>query len=319
MNQSILTLLKDKFGKAKAVSGGSYRIPCPTCDPKDSKKMKRYVSPGWKYSRCFICEKSIELDDIFGEKVEFTRTANEQEEVEYKYAKILPYSTAFKLSEINTDSAVLRFLRKDHLHNLNYYDSLGIRYIPETGGINIRFDSGFTVNTADSLFFPVFDKSAEYAGWQIRFIPETWNGDRFQFMRYMHLFPKGEHLFNYHFAKAYKDVVVVEGVKKALKLANAVATLGKGISEKQKQLIQEWKTITLILDGEDSAQKLAKQIQHEFKQNGRTCVNIDPRDYGFESPDDTTTEQLQQIIQNAYSKRLQLFGRVKEETSTQAV
>lgn len=306
MNQKVLDLLKTKYGKAKAVSGGSYRIPCPTCDPKDSKKMKRYVSPGWKFSRCFICSQTISLDDIFGENVVFDREQSDSEEVEYKYAKILPYNSAVKLSELATDSPVMRFLSKDHLYNLDYYESLGIRYIPETGGLNIQFDSGFTVNTADSLFFPVFDKTTEYVGWQIRFIPETWNGDRFQFMRYMHLFPKGEHLFNYHFAKNYKDVVVVEGVKKALKLANAVATFGKGISDKQKQLIQEWKTITLVLDGEDSTQKLAREIQQEFKQNGRKCVNIDLRQYGFESPDDTTSQQLQEIIQNAHSGRKQL-------------
>lgn len=302
MNQKIRDLLKAKFGAVKAVSGGSYRIPCPTCDPKDSKKMKRYVSPGWTDSRCFICEKAVPLAELLGENVVFDRTYNDEEAVEYKYAKILPYSDAFKLSELPESHPALQFMGKDHLHNFAYYDSLGIRYISSTGGMNISFDSGFTVNTADSLFFPMFAKDTSYAGWQLRFIPGTWNGDRFQFMRYMHLFPKGDHLFNYHFAKQYKDVVVVEGVKKALKLANAVATLGKGISDKQKQLIQEWKQITLILDGEDSTQELAREIQAEFRQNGRKCVNIDLRKHGFDSPDDTTTEQLQRIIQLEYAQ-----------------
>ncbi len=296
MNQKVRDLLKAKFGKIKAVSGGSYRIPCPTCDPKNSKKMKRYVTPGRSTSRCFICEESMPIADLLGEGITFNREYVADEEVEYKYAKILPYSEAVKLSDVPANHPVMQFMFKDHLSNVAYYDSLGIRYITATGGINITFDSGYTVNTADSLFFPVFDKDQSYAGWQLRFIPGTWNGDRFQFMRYMHLFPKGDHLFNYHFAKKYADVVVVEGVKKALKLANAVATLGKGIASKQKQLIQEWKTITLILDGEDSTQELAREIQQEFKANGRRCINIDLRKYGFESPDDTTTEQLQAII-----------------------
>ena len=301
MNQKVRDLLKTKFGKVKSVSGGSYRIPCPTCDPKNSKKMKRYVSPGWSDSRCFICEESIPIAELLGENVQFERSHSDDSEVEYKYAKILPYSEAIKLSEIPAAHPVIQFLLKDHLDNFRYYDSMGIRYITATGGTNIVFDSGYTVNTADSLFFPVFGKDQSYAGWQIRFIPGTWNGDRFQFMRYMHLFPKGDHLFNYHFAKSHKDVVVVEGAKKALKLANAVATLGKGISANQKQLIQEWKTITLILDGEDSTQELAREIQQEFKANGRRCVNIDLRNYGFESPDDTTTEQLQAIILKEYA------------------
>jgi hypothetical protein len=303
MNQNIKDLLKSKFGKVKAVSGGSYRIPCPTCDPKNGKKMKRYVSPGWSDSRCFICEEVLSLDKLLGENVKFDRECVEDEKVEYKYAKILPYSNAVKLSDLPSSAPVIQFMLKDHLANFPYYDSLGIRYIPTGCGANLSFDSGFTVNTAESLFFPVFSKDQSYAGWQLRFIPGTWNGDRFQFMRYMHLFPKGDHVFNYHFAKQYDNVVVVEGVKKALKLGNAVATLGKGISTKQKQLIQEWKTITLILDGEDSTQELATEIQCEFIANGRKCVNIDLRHYGFESPDDTTTEQLQDIIIKEHARR----------------
>jgi hypothetical protein len=303
MNLKIRDLLKAKFGKVKPVSGGSFRIPCPTCDPKNGKKMKRYVSPGWSDSRCFICEETIPIAKLLGENVQFDREYVDDEEVEYKYAKILPYTAAMKLSELSTSAPVIQFMHKDSLYNLAYYDSLGIRYIPTGGGSNISFDSGFTVNTAESLFFPVFGKDGSYVGWQLRFIPGTWNGDRFQFMRYMHLFPKGDHLFNYHLAKQYKDVVVVEGVKKALKLGNSVATLGKGISQAQKQLIQEWKTVTLILDGEDSTQELARDIADEFRQNGRKCVNIDLRDYGYESPDDTTTEQLQHIIQQEHARQ----------------
>jgi 5S rRNA maturation endonuclease (ribonuclease M5) len=303
MNQNVLELLKSKFGRVRAVSGGSFRIPCPTCDPKNGKKMKRYVSPGWSDSRCFICEQAVPIHELVGEHIIFERENLDSVVVEYKYAKILPYNDTIKLGDMSPDHPAITFLAKDHLANLAYYDSLGIRYITSTGGMNLDFDSGFIVNTADSLFFPIFGKDGTYEGWQIRFIPGTWNGDRFQFMRYMHLFPKGDHLFNYHFAKQYKDVVVVEGVKKALKLANAVATLGKGISTKQKQLIQEWKTITIILDGEDSTQELARELQAEFRSNGRKCINIDLRDYGFESPDDTTSEELQSIIQKEHAKQ----------------
>jgi hypothetical protein len=306
MNQKVKELLKSKFGKAKSVSGGSWRVVCPTCEPKNSKKMKRYISPGWPMSNCFICNQLIPIQDLLGSDT--TRFANSKptetnDEEEYKYAKAIPYTASIKLSELGTSEPVIHFLQKDHLYNTAYYDSLGIRYIPSNGGINIPFDSGFVVNTAESLFFPVFDKRGEYVGWQLRFIPGTWNGDRFQFMRYMHLFPKGDYLFNHNFAKQYTNVVVVEGVKKALKLGNAVATLGKGISDKQKQLIQEWKTITLILDGEDSTQELAEEIKKEFQINGRKCVNVDLRKYGFESPDEATTEQLQTIIKQEHAEQ----------------
>jgi hypothetical protein len=309
VNGKVKDLLKLKFGAVKSVSGGSYRIACPTCDPKNSKKMKRYVSASWPSSNCFICNQVVPIDQLLGKDIRLEPIQAEHKEQEYKYAEILPYSHTVKLADLQSSMPDIQFLTNDHLFNFEYYDSLGIRYIPAGGGINIQFDSGFTVNTAESLFFPVFGKDNNYAGWQLRFIPGTWNGDRFQFMRYMHLFPKGNHLFNYAFAKQYKDVVVVEGVKKALKLANAVATLGKGISSTQKQLIQEWKTITLVLDGEDATQELARQIQEEFTRNGRRCVNIDLRQYGFESPDDTTTEQLQNIIQQEHAKRRAAISR----------
>lgn len=296
MNQKVRELLKNKFGKVKPVGGGSFRIPCPTCDPNHSKKMKRYLSPGWDTSRCFICEQTIPISDLLGNTEEFKRAAGEIDEPDYPYATIVPYTSCIELTSLPTNHPAVLFLNKDHLHNYEYYKSLGIRYIPGNGGSDIRFDSGFTVNTSDSLFFPVFSKDTTYAGWQLRFIPGTLNGDKFQFMRYMHLFPKGDHLFNYHGAKRYDSVVVVEGVKKALKLANSVATLGKGISEKQKQLIQEWKNIILVLDAEPSTQELAKEIQYEFRINGRRCVNVDLALYGFDSPDETTTEQLNDII-----------------------
>jgi hypothetical protein len=305
VNQRVKELLKTKFGGVKSVSGGGYRVVCPTCDPKNAKKMKRYINPGWAQSNCFVCDEAIPLEQLLGENVKFERREDGlDDDEENKYAKSLPYNSAVKLSEIQDKMhPVIQFMLKDHLGNFDYYDSLGIRYIPMNGGINIHFDnSSFVVNTAESLFLPVFSKDNNFAGWQLRFIPGTWNGDRFQFMRYMHLFNKGKHLFNYAFAKNYPSVVVVEGVKKALKLANAVATLGKGISETQKQLIQEWRHITLILDGEDSTQELARDIQYEFIQNGRNCVNIDLRKYGYDSPDETPTEVLQTIIKTEHDE-----------------
>jgi hypothetical protein len=305
VNQRVKELLKLKFGKVKSVSGGGYRISCPTCDPKHSKKMKRYISPEWSTSNCFICNERIPIAELLGENVVLERNIETEEEEENKYAKLLPYTNALKLSELtDRNHPAIQFMLKDHLSNFEYYDSLGIRYIPSDGGINIGFDnSNFVVNTSEALFFPVFAKDNTFAGWQLRFMPGTWNGDRFQFMRYMHLFNKGKHLFNYALAKRYESVVVVEGVKKALKLANAVATLGKGISDAQKQLIQEWKYITIILDGEDKTQELANEIKDEFIRNGRKCVNIDLRPYGYDSPDETPSEVLQAIIQTEYAKQ----------------
>lgn len=302
-NPAVLNLLRTKFSKAKTASGGNYRIPCPTCEAKDRNKMKRYVSPDWSTSNCFICGKLVKLSDLLNLRdFEFCAggTARDNEEPEYPYAKIKPFEVLEDLRNLSAGHEAIDFLGKDHLNNHQYYASLGIGYIPLNGGKNIKFESGYTINTANSLYFPV-TFMGEYVGWQLRFIPGTVNGERLQHMRYLHLFPKGEYLFNYDQAKRYKHLVVVEGVKKALKGVNFVATFGKGISAAQKQLIQEWKKITLLLDGEDKTQEMARELANEINFNGKTCINIDPRDYGFSSPDEATGKQLQTTLTSVWA------------------
>ena len=303
-NAKVLKILKDRFGKAKAVSGGNYRVICPTCEAKDSKKMKRYISPAWPMSNCFICNELVKVEDLLKNKnFEFQNCPSEKDtnEESYPYAKDAPFKEILMFRDMPEAHPAISFLKKDYLTDFDYYAELMVGYIPANGGINITFESGFTINTGDSIFFPV-THNKDFVGWQLRFVPGTPNGERLQYMRYLHLFPKGDYLFNYTNAKKYDQVVVVEGAKKALKLKNAVATLGKGISSTQKQLIQEWKKITLILDGEDNTQEQARELAEEFRFNGRECINIDPRDYGFDSPDEATTEKLTEIINNLWTK-----------------
>jgi hypothetical protein len=302
-NKAVLELLKTKFKRAKACSGGSYRIECPTCEAGKAKKMKRYISPSYPTSNCFICGKILKVADLLKDgAATFSRSVSEptSPEEDYPYARILPYTKLTELGSIPDTHPVIQFMRKDFLEAWSYYTQIGVGYIGTGDGTNITFESSdFKVNTSDSLYFPVFH-NGERVGWQLRFIPGTVNGDRFQFMRYMHLFPKGEHLFNYDIAKNYDSVIVVEGAKKALKAANAVATLGKGISDTQKQLIQEWKRITLILDGEDNTQAQAQELAEQLRFNGRKCVNIDPRDYGVASPDEATSELIGKMVTDAW-------------------
>jgi len=304
VNSYLLKKLKDRFGKAKGVSGGSYRVCCPTCDPKDSKKMKRYISPGWAVSNCFICGQMLKVSDLLkGDALEFQSFSSSEvdQQEDYPHAKTPPYTDIVGFESLDENHPAVQFLKKDHLTNFEYYFYLGVGYIPQSGGINISFDSGFKINTAESIHFPIIHRG-EYVGWQLRFIPGTFNGDRLQYMRYLHLFPKGDYLFNYDVAKKFDHLIVVEGAKKALKCMNAVATLGKGISSNQKQLIQEWKKITIMLDGEDATQEKARELAEEFNANGRKCINVDPRDYGFSSPDEATTEDLKKIIKDIWTK-----------------
>lgn len=304
-NTAVLKSLKEKFGKAKIVTGGGYRIVCPTCTEHDSKKMKRYVHPNWGVSNCFICNKIIPLVDLLKDDqlaVRIEASADDADAKEHPFARIPPYKSLQRLDALDFEAPAIQFLTKDWLYKVKKYSDLGIGYIPSDGGENLVFDSGFKLNTSESLYFPVYHDRA-LVGWQLRFVPGTWNGDRFQFMRYLHLFPKGDYLYNYDEARQHTNVVVVEGVKKALKLPNAVATLGKGVSDKQKQLIVRWRQITIMLDGDEKTQVLARQLQRDFSFSGRTCVNINTSDYGLPSPDEATTEQLEYMIKEQWMKQ----------------
>ena len=118
------------------------------------------------------------------------------------------------------------------------------------------------------------------------------------------MYPKGNYLYNYDIAKEYTNVVVVEGVKKSWKFPNAVATLGKGITEKQIKLLGEWDEITLMYDGEDVTQAKARALVEQFQILDKKCINIDPRKYGFASPDEMTEEQAQEIVYKEWQEKI---------------
>jgi len=95
-------------------------------------------------------------------------------------------------------------------------------------------------------------------------------------------------------------VVLMEGVKKALKLPNAVASLGKGVADRQVQLLQEWEYIAIMLDGEDKTQEYARELAEKLNVGPNTVINIDPRNYGFPSPDEATAGDVWNAIQAAW-------------------
>lgn len=304
MIDPVLTLLKARFKPVRAASKGWYRVPCPTCTPKDRKKMKRYVHPSFNDTKCYICEIPLTFEDLTGVAKEKLPTSQRivTIEEEHPQARILPYKSCIPLNELPEGHPALEFFLKDHLPYFDYYSSAyGICFVPYDAGIDIHFaDTGTKIFTGETIVFPVHMRGV-LVGWQCRFVPGTWHGDKMSWMRYFHIFQKGRALFNYDKAKQFKRVVVVEGIKKALKLQDAVATLGKGISDEQMQLIQEWKEIVLLLDSDEKTMKKAYELADEMRANGRTVVVIDLSKYGFPSPDEATSEQLIEIIEKEWA------------------
>lgn len=298
------TLLKNKFGGAKYGSKGFIRIPCPTCTKKNKKKYKRYVSSTYNFTQCYVCQTPLTFAALIGDNV-FVENTNElsRPREEHPQAKILPFQHCLPINSLPSDHLAVRFFNKDHLFNLDrYWEEYGVCYVPFDGAIDINFNEEYTAKSAETIVFPVVFKQ-ELVGWQCRYVPGTWYGDKMSFMRYFHLFDKGSYLFNYDKARKYDFVVVVEGIKKALKFPNAVSTLGKGISDNQVQLLTNWKNVVLLLDGDDKTQEYALTLQLRLKTMMINCVNIDLRKYGFPSPDEMTEEQVAFVINEHFPYR----------------
>ena len=308
-NESRLMIeLEKKFGKAKISGNGWIRIPCPTCSVHNRNKMKRYLNASCNTSKCFICGVDMDVQDLVGGNYMPSYDPNEiRKPIEKKIdprSLELPCYDYIPINELPFDHPAIKFLHKDFLYDLDsYWENYRMMWIPTESGKVFRSIAPYTTSS-ERIVFPVFFQG-KMIGWQMRSIPGTFYGDRKDVIRYYHLFDKGSHLYNYDRAKQYDEVVVVEGVKKALKFPNGVATWGAGISPQQLKLIQEWPKIVMMLDGEDhnNTQARAKGFVENFKFAGKTAINIDLRKYGgptITSPDEVDSATLKDIVKEEW-------------------
>lgn len=301
--QQLAEGLKARFGTVRTAANNWLRIPCPTCALKDKKKMKRYVSLYNGSSKCYVCEVKLELVELMGDNFIPLRSDTpyvQEERKENPQARILPCTRAIPVNQLPLTHPAIKFLHKDHLFNLDsYYNDYGIVYIPSDAGK--QFCTSPFVSSGDRLLFPVFHRM-ELVGWQMRSIPGTVYGDMADAVKYYHLFNKGSYLYNFDLAVKYNLVILVEGVKKALKLPNAVASWGKNVSPIQAQLLQSnWKDIIVMLDTGPKEQEIGNNLVEACNRHGCNALNIDIGKYGFPSPDEATTEQLLEILNNEWS------------------
>lgn len=302
--QELTQLLIKKFGKVKRAAKNQLRICCPTCSSKsNSKKMKRYVSMTTLRSWCYICGLDLSGQTLLGG--EYSPVADSlrfevEDRKENPMARKLPGSKFIPINKLPTTHPAICFLFKDWLYDLEkYYRDYGVVYCPSDCGQ--VFGSHPFISSGDRIIFPTIFKG-KMVGWQMRSIPGTTYGDREDVVKYYHLFSKGDYLYNYDNAKKQPLVVLVEGVKKALKLPYAVASWGKNISPNQVQLLYGWQNIVVMLDSELEAQHIGESLALTFRQAGKNAININLKNHGFPSPDEATTEQLETIILTEWKK-----------------
>jgi hypothetical protein len=308
-NPTLVAALKRKFGTVKG-HGEWLRIPCPTCAPHNRKKMKRYVPAHGFSSSCFICGIRQSIYDLLEGDYIVTKADMEYkeetpEEIDPR-SFVLPYITSIPVNKLEPDHPAVKFLAKDYLTDLDKYANVNkIVYVPYEGGKIFNNGTKF-ITSAERIVFPVYHED-KLVGWQMRSLPGTFYGDMDEDVRYYHLFNKGSFLYNYDQARQHKRVVVVEGVKKALKFPNGVATWGAGISRKQLQLIQTWPEVIMMLDSDEgnNTQQRAKEFVSNINLGGSSrAINVDLRKYGVSSPDDLPSEILQSIVEDEWNEQL---------------
>ena len=308
--KSLEQQLTEKFGKVHRSSDGVwFNFPCPTCSPKDRPKAKRFIAVAGAYtSNCFICGITMSIFDLLdgwhipGKAPE--ETEDKPDWVDPR-ALVLPYRKAIPVNQLASDHPAVKFLHKYHLFDLNTYANVHkIVYVPYEGGM--MFHNGLKVITsAERLVFPVYFEQ-KLVGWQMRSLPGTYYGDLPDVVRYYHIFNKGSYLYNYDQAKLCPRVVVVEGVKKALKFGNGVATWGCGLSKTQLTLIQTWPEIVMMLDSDEgnNTQAKAREFVAGFNFNPKCrAINVDLIKYGYKSPDDAPADVLNKIVEDEWNEQ----------------
>jgi hypothetical protein len=297
-------LLRAKKIPFKEGNNGWIGIKCPTCTTKNSYKMRRYIRADIPTSHCFICQQKLLLNDLLNTKIEFDNSLQNIPLATkvHPQAAILPVKEgqAIPIDELPLDHPAIKFLEKDHFHNFKeLWEKFNVSFIPAGSALDVKFESGGIVTPDDTLLFPVIINQ-KLVGYQCRFIPEMVGAKKYTKMKYFHIYNKGKYLYNFDRVKDNsKDFVIVfEGIKKCWKYPQlGVSTLGKCITTEQLYILQNnWTHIILFLDGEDSTQKKAKEIELQMEMNNRFCVRLDPRDYGYPSPDEMTSEEVQRAV-----------------------
>lgn len=114
-------------------------------------------------------------------------------------------------------------------------------------------------------------------------------------------FKRADVLFNIQNAKAYSDVIVVEGSVDAMKVkeagfSNVVATLGAQVSEKQAKMLKKYfDSITIFSDNDSAGNAMCDAIINLCRGKNIFTASIPE---GFKDPAEMSTEQIQNIINN---------------------
>lgn len=241
---------------------------CPNCG--DS-RYKFWVNPSKGVGYCYKCNYSPHLSVLLGAaKLSGIGTTLKPSSDE---PEDLPPMVRFR--DIDMDHPVFSFLNERGLTCYSLED-YGVQYCPK-GKCKSR------------IIFPFFGPSGEYRGFQGRYIsnnvpgwiPKWYTGKGTK---------KSRILWNFDKVRAIQDwCVLVEGIFDALSMRDwAVAMLGKQPSSTQRQLLEYFEHIFIMLDPD--ATEDAERIAVDLVEDAAFRVTVVPLERG--DPDDHEFEEL---------------------------
>lgn len=321
--KSLETVLKNKYGnnyrKGKSKNGLEFRICCPFCHRttgKEDKKYKLYLNPDVNKCFCFKCNYKGTVSNLFKDMRFNNDNPFIKERIRTLPDDVNSPGTLYKLSELPEDHIALRYLKGRGFDPVVLEEFYGVKYCGEGYRLSNIFD------TSNTIIFPIW-MTGKLVGWQSRLLysPDKLTDSECAALGYQYVdgkyirppkyftspgLDKGRILFNYDSARKSEVVVVTEGPMDCIASGPcSVATLGKGVSKYQSNLIKTyWKLAITLLDPGD-ADTQAEQLYNEL-WTAMPVVKVNLRNY--KDPGEASTAEIwSQIYTCAEEKGINLL------------
>jgi len=153
----------------------------------------------------------------------------------------------------------------------------------------------------DRVVLPHF-MNGKLIGWVARKIQDT---DGLPKYRNSKGFPRGAWLYNMDSARQYDHVYVVESpmsvlVMKSRGIDNVVATFGAKVEAKQVQLLRQFSSVTIYMDGDTAGRKSARSLVSELSSYVKVRV--------IDTPDGHDPATLEQVPESVGALAWQISG-----------
>jgi len=278
--QTFENALRIKFGvrprRGKSKNGVEYKLCCPFCPGNGMGRdngYKLWVNPTIGKYRCWRCSAKGTVAGLLGVNVGDIPVETSVTR-ERRISDIAPGEILVPLQDLDDDNLAVRYLRDRGYDPAAMGRVYGLHYC-ESG--RTFMDGDF--DTTGTVVFPIW-MSGKVVGWQARLLytPEDLNdnecearGFRYdtekqRFVRPPKYFTspgltKGDVLYNYDVAKTSNVVVVVEGPTDTMATGpSAVGTLGKGVSDRQIDMLKAWDTVIVMLDPGDARKEMRDMV-----------------------------------------------------------